>query len=58
MPDQDRIVAVGLLTDSDLNVLGQGFKRAFPIGDHHEFDDLLRQIDEADRMSRRASSSA
>jgi len=48
MPDRDRVVAVGLLTQRDLTVLGQGFRRAFPIDDRHEFDDLLRQIDDAD----------
>jgi hypothetical protein len=49
MPEQDGIVAVGFLTERDLRVLGQGFKRSYPIEDHHEFDYLLRRIDEAER---------
>ena len=49
MPDRDRIVAVALLTQPDLALLGEGFRRAYPIEDRHEFDDLLRRIDEADR---------
>ena len=51
MPDDDRIVAIGLLTQRDLCVLGQGFRRAFPVEDCHEFNDLLRRIDEADERS-------
>lgn len=42
------IVAVGLLTGSDLERLGSGFKRCFPIADDRKFEDLLRAIDEAD----------
>jgi hypothetical protein len=49
MPEDARIVAVGLLTQHDLNVLGAGFTRAYPVGEDAEFDDLLRAIDEADR---------
>ena len=49
MEQQDRIIAVGFLTERDLTILGQGFKRAYPIEDHHDFDDMLRAIDAADR---------
>jgi hypothetical protein len=45
----ERIVAVGLLTQRDLDTLGEGFKRAFPIEETHGFDELLRAIDDADR---------
>ena len=45
----DRIVAVGLLTEADLGVLGQGFRRAYRLEDGHEFHDLLAAIDRADR---------
>ncbi len=48
MTDKDRIVAVGLLTSADLRMLGEGFKRAYPVDDAGMFDDLLRAIDEAD----------
>jgi hypothetical protein len=44
----ERIVAVGLLTNRDLDRLGSGFKRCFPVSDDQKFDDLLRAIDEAD----------
>lgn len=52
MPDHDRIVAVGLLTARDLQVLGKGFTRAFPIEEAPAFGELLRAIDEADRELR------
>lgn len=45
---QERIVAVGLLTSRDLDRLGDGFKRCFPVSDDRKFEDLLRAIDEAD----------
>ena len=37
----DRIVAVGSLTRRDLEVLGRGFSRHFPIDHDGAFDDLL-----------------
>ncbi len=50
---RDRVVAVGLLTQADLDVLGQGFRRAYPIADEDDFTSLLAAIDEADRRHRR-----
>jgi hypothetical protein len=46
---QDRIVAVGLLTQQDLNLLGPTFERAWPIENAPAFSELLRAIDDADR---------
>jgi len=46
-------VAVGLLTQRDLTVLGPTFKRVWPIDRAPDFADLLRAIDEADRKSKR-----
>ena len=46
---RERIVAVGLLTQQDLNMLGPTFERAWPVEDVPEFDELLHAIDEADR---------
>lgn len=46
---QERIVAVGLLTQQDLNLLGPTFQRAWPVVDATSFEGLLRAIDEADR---------
>jgi len=42
------IVAIGLLTQQDLTLLGRGFDRAFPLDPAPCFDDLLRAIDEAE----------
>ena len=46
----DRIVAVGLLTEFDLNRLGDTFTRLWPVDDVPCFEDLLAAIDEADRQ--------
>ncbi|MGI8705403.1 MAG: hypothetical protein ACR2JJ_06365 [Sphingomicrobium sp.] len=64
--DQERIIAVGLLTRQDLNLLGPTFSRAWPVEEiraqnvrgtnEHEgpdFAELLRSIDEADEQMRR-----
>lgn len=47
--NQDRIVAVGLLSQEDLNRLGTSFQRVFPLGQDNGFDDLLKAIDAAER---------
>jgi len=46
----ERIVAVGLLTRRDMNVLGPTFDRAWPVEEAPSFSELLRAIDEADRQ--------
>jgi hypothetical protein len=43
------IVAIGLLTADDLQVLGSAFDRAWPVDDAPCFEGLLLAIDEADR---------
>lgn len=45
----DRIVAIGLLTQGDLTLLGPAFDRAWPVEETPTFSELLRAIDEADR---------
>lgn len=45
---REHIVAVGLLTGSDLERLGAGFTRCFPVADDTKFEDLLRAIDAAE----------
>lgn len=45
MPDE-RIVAVGFLTQRDLDALGSSFRRVVPVADDHLFDDLLARLDE------------
>lgn len=42
---QDRIVAVGLLTQGDLDRLGSGFRNVIPVQRDTMFDDLLAQLD-------------
>lgn len=45
----ERIVAVGLLTQRDLSLLGPTFDRIWPVEETPSFTELLRAIDEADR---------
>ena len=46
---QDRIVAVGLLTQREVELLGHGFSRLWPVDDSPCFTELLQAIDDADR---------
>lgn len=50
--DQERIIAVGLLTRRDLTLLGPTFSRAWPVEDAPDFHELLTAIDEADEQLR------
>jgi hypothetical protein len=43
---EDRIVAVGLLTQGDLDRLGTGFRNVIPVKRDSMFDDLLAQLDQ------------
>ena len=52
--ERQRIVAVGLLTEHELQLLGKGFSRAWPINNAPDFDGLLKAIDEAEREMWRA----
>ncbi|MCC2981163.1 hypothetical protein [Sphingomonas sp. IC4-52] len=45
-----RIVAVGLLTRRDLEVLGTGFTRAFPVEDLSGFEDVLAKLDQIEAL--------
>lgn len=42
----DRIVAVALLTQRDLNVLGQGFRQSYRVHGTEGFEDLLAELDD------------
>lgn len=44
-----RIVAVGLLTREDVQLLGPTFDRLWPVEDTPCFSQLLQAIDDADR---------
>jgi hypothetical protein len=46
-----RVVAIGLLTQGDLDILGAGFRRAIPLEEADQFESLLAAINEAERRS-------
>jgi hypothetical protein len=50
---KDRIVAVGLLTQHDVKLLGPAFDRLWPVDEAPCFSQLLQAIDDADREIRR-----
>lgn len=54
----DRFVAVGLLTRRDLEVLGSGFRRAYPLMDTKDFNSLLSRLDACDPNSAARSAGA
>jgi hypothetical protein len=43
------IVAIGLLTEEEVSLLGGSFTRLWPVDDAPKFEDLLEAIDEAER---------
>ena len=47
--EKERIVAVGLLTQHDLNLLGHSFTRLWPVEEARGFEPLIEAIDEAER---------
>lgn len=54
MLTNDRIVAVGLLTQRDLDVLGTGFHRLFSVDmadDDDRFADLIAQLDRIEAVA-------
>lgn len=57
MPDTKRIVAVALLSQSELDTLGSQFRRWYAVDEAPRFGELLLAIDEADREMARARSS-
>lgn len=46
----ERFVAVGTLTRRDLDVVGSGFRWAFPLDRSLDFSELLRRVDAADEV--------
>jgi hypothetical protein len=52
----ERIVAVALLTQRDLSLLGPTFDRVWPVEEAPSFSELLRAIDEADARLQHAGS--
>ena len=49
----EHIVAVGLLTERDVGLLGPTFDRLWPVEEAPSFASLLKAIDEADAELRR-----
>lgn len=49
---EERIVAIGLLTEEDVSRLGDTFTRLWPVDRSTDFSDLLRAIDEAEERLR------
>lgn len=47
--EPEPVVAIGLLTQTHLNVLGTSLKLVFPITDDNRFDDLLNALDKLGR---------
>ena len=43
----DPFVAVGLLTETNIRMLGTSLRQVFPIPEDSKFDDLLKALDEA-----------
>jgi hypothetical protein len=54
----ERIIAVALLTQSDIDRLGGDFSRLWPVDETQCFNSLLYEIDVADRDLRRAREAA
>ena len=52
----ERIVAVALLTQRDLNLLGHTFDRLWRVEEAPQFDELLRAIDDADQALQQSHS--
>ena len=48
MPEK-RIVAIGLLTQREVELLGHGFSRLWPVDETPCFTELIKAIDEANR---------
>lgn len=54
MTEDKKIVAIALLTAHDLERLGTGFARSYPVDNTPCFGELLAEIDAADRELWRA----
>jgi hypothetical protein len=54
---QERIVAVGLLTEREVTILGPAFDRLWPVEEAPRFEELLRAIDAADERLKQSNGS-
>ncbi len=48
----DPFVAVGLLTETNIRMLGTSLRQVFPIPDDNKFEDLIQALDQAVDQSR------
>lgn len=48
---EEKIVAVGFLTEQNVRTLGSSLKKVFPITDDGRFDDLLKALDQGRHAS-------
>lgn len=48
----DPFVAVGLLTETNVRMLGTSLRQVFPIPDDNKFEDLIKALDDAVDQSR------
>ena len=49
MVEHERIVAIGLLTETHVRMLGSSLKKVFPLPEDGRFDQLLEALDRLDR---------
>jgi hypothetical protein len=47
--ESEKIVAIGLLTETNVRMLGGSLKKVFAIAEDGRFDALLKALDEAER---------
>jgi hypothetical protein len=48
----DPFVAIGLLTETNIRMLGPSLRQVFPLPDDNTFDDLLSALDKVCAQSR------
>jgi hypothetical protein len=47
LSDDEPFVAVGLLTETNIRMLGTSLRQVFPIPRDDKFDDLIKALDDA-----------
>ena len=45
--DDEPFVGIGLLTETNIRMLGTSLRQVFPIPQDNRFDDLIRALDQA-----------
>ena len=45
---EDRIIAIGLLTRANLEMLGNSLRHVIPLSNDDRFNDILKALDEAE----------